>query len=394
MLKRNMVIIPALLGLVACGGSSSDVRDACNELSDADFSCDAMLNDLVEKSAQPLATEFKTKMQELNTAVDAYCSNPVTTSALSAAQDAWKAAMVPLQKMQTMDFGPNASGDNKLLSFYDWETADPYDIDIAIAKNYLFEAVTLPTADNEKDLVALEYILFDIGAIQSYDSNENSNVEAWRTDPDADIQADRCDYAQLVSEELKTRAASFEAEWNNFDLASISNSKQAAANEVVQGFFYADKQIKDAKIKAALPQETNGKFDASKLESQYANVSKEHLINNLNGLKLIFNADDGVGIDDYLIAAGQADVATDINNEIDSAIANLEAIDGSLFDAVNDLYTVSDCMNDNVYTESDAPITVLCVLPKTLVGLTDLLKEDLVMSTAFTKPASVSGDND
>lgn len=293
-----------------------------------------------------------------------------------------------------MNFGPNAEAENGLLSFYDWQTASESNIDIAIANNATDDS-GLSSIDNRKDLVAVEYILFT--ADDTVTNSSNAAVSAWQTDS-ADIQADRCDYAQLITEDLKSRSATLEASWNNFDLASVSNSKQAAANEVTQAFFYADKQIKTAKVRNALPQATNENFDASKLESQFANTSKEHLINNLEGLKQILNAGDGVGIDDYLVAVGESEVATTLNAQIDSAIENLGDIDqGSMFAAINDATDVQGCINTSVsgsYEASSNDIEVICAFQKTMKDLTDTLKGDFVLSTEFTIPASASGDND
>lgn len=391
---RNKIvgISLAVLGLTACGGSDSDgtVSDACNELSSDTFSCDTMLNDLVTEGVKPLVTEFKTELADLDEAVDAYCDASGTKEL---AQTAWSNAMVPLQKMQTMNFGPNADTENGLVSFYDWQTASESNIDIAIAKNAIDES-GLSTIDNRKDLIAIEYILFTTD--NTVTNTSNSTVDTWQTDS-ADIQADRCDYAQLITEDLKTRAVTLESAWHSYDLASVANSKQAAANEVTQAFFYADKQIKDAKVKSALPQDSSENFDASELESQFANTSKEHLINNLEGLKQILNAGDGVGIDDYLVAVGEPEVATLLNNQIDAAIDNLDAIENTLYSAVETGTTLETCSSlaNNGSAETNlSDVEELCKFQYTIKQLTDTLKGDFVLSTEFTIPASASGDND
>lgn len=391
---RNKIvgISLAVLGLTACGGSDSDgtVSDACNELSSDTFRCDTMLNDLVTEGVKPLVTEFKTELADLDEAVDAYCDASGTKEL---AQTAWSNAMVPLQKMQTMNFGPNADTENGLVSFYDWQTASESNIDIAIAKNAIDES-GLSTIDNRKDLIAIEYILFTTD--NTVTNTSNSTVDTWQTDS-ADIQADRCDYAQLITEDLKTRAVTLESAWHSYDLASVANSKQAAANEVTQAFFYADKQIKDAKVKSALPQDSSENFDASELESQFANTSKEHLINNLEGLKQILNAGDGVGIDDYLVAVGEPEVATLLNNQIDAAIDNLDAIENTLYSAVETGTTLETCSSlaNNGSAETNlSDVEELCKFQYTIKQLTDTLKGDFVLSTEFTIPASASGDND
>jgi hypothetical protein len=197
---------------------------------------------------------------------------------------------------------------------------------------------------------------------------------------------------------LASKAAEFENSWNNYTLASEASTKQAAANIATDAMFFADKQIKDAKVKAALPQATAETFDASKLESQFAKVSKEHLINNLKGLKRIFTANDnGQGLDDYLVAVGEAGVATTMITQIDAAITNLNAIEGTLNAAVVAETTFSNCSalaNNESTATGLSDIEELCQFQYTIKQFTNELKGNFIIATKFTTPSSASGDND
>jgi hypothetical protein len=304
-----------------------------------------------------------------------------------------------IQQLQAMEFGPSANTETGLSFFYSWEETSPLNVDIAVAKNTQSNA-GLSDINNRKELKAIEYILFSPGTITNTES-QNADVQNWITATNGDtaaIQNDRCDYAKLVTANLATKAVSFENSWNTYDLSSEAATAQAAANEVTDALFFADKKIKDAKVKAALPQATNGMFDESKLESQYAFKSKDHLINNLKGLKRIFTANGaGQGLDDYLTAAGESDVATLMIDQIDQAITNLEAIEGTLYAAVVAETTVSNCIalatsENNATNLSD--IEKLCNFQYTIKQFTDELKEDFIIATQFTTPASASGDND
>jgi len=394
--------------LVGCGGSGSAgaTNDACNELSGETFNCDEMLSDLVSEGVMPIVQDFKTAMVSLDDVVVAYCAD---SNELSDARLAWTNAMVPLQQLQAMNFGPNSDSDNGLLSFYDWQTASPFNIDIAIAQRTRFpDTIRLPGTDNEKDLIAIEYILFDVNAVQAYPdpSKENIHVKAWR-ESSSNIQQDRCDYAALVTDALKDKAVDLESQWLEYDLASESTIKQIVANKVAEALFYIDKITKDEKIKATVPQDDNGAgstFDASELESQFANESKEAILNNLIGAQILLTLNDSdnskTALNDYLIAAGQEDTATEMATALSVAIANVGLITGDLFTAVSN----SDASNETTckeyssgsleYTSADSPIKYFCALQHTVKNFTDILKGDFTFLTSFTVPASASGDND
>ena len=400
MLKNILVLSSALL-LTACGGSSSSSTssqaDACDDLASSTFNCSTMLTDLVEQGVRPLVSDLKTQLSQLNSATITYCADINVTANLTTAKNAWLSTMATIEQLQAMEFGPSTNVDNGLNSYYSWAETSPLNIDIEIAKNAQFNA-GLSTIDNRKELKAIEYVLFSPGTISN---TVTEVVQEWTAAANGDttvIQNDRCDYAKLVTANLASKATEFESSWNSYTLASEAGTKQAAANIATDAMFFADKQIKDAKVKAALPQATAETFDASKLESQFANVSKEHLINNLKGLKRIFTANDnGQGIDDYLAAVNEADLATLMISQIDAAISNLEAIEGTLNTAVTtgtSFETCSALANNGSNADGLSDIEELCKFQFTITQLTDSLKEDFILATKFTTPSSVSGDND
>lgn len=410
MILKKTVLILFMFVIAGCGGSGSGgVSDACDALASDTFNCDSLLEDTVSEAVLPLVRDFELKLTDLNSKVFAYCEDPTK---LADAQLAWSAVMTPLQQLQVMNFGPSLDEDHSLLSFYDWETADPYAIDIAIAKSTLFDAIDLPTIDNEKDLVAVEYILFDIAAIQTYSKNENSNVYDWRTgktgdqaQQDVQIQQDRCEYANLVTSELVLRAADLSFAWETLEFLEFFEIKQTGANEIATALFYVDKKLKDEKIKKALPQADDVKsgFKVEKLESKYANESKEALLNNLIGAKTLLTLNDldnsKTGLDDYLAAAGQQDVADEMIAALDEALANVAEINnpGILFDAVNDASDETACKTasgNGTYLAGSSDIITFCALQYQVKAFTDILKGDFTFLTSFTIPASASGDND
>lgn len=407
---KNLVILTFTGLLTACGGSSGgSTSDACNDLNSSVFSCDIMLNDLITEGVTPIVQKFATAVASLNTELTSYCGETGNTDKLTSAENAWSAVMQPLQQLQVMKFGPNISSSNGLLSFYDWESANAYNIDIAIAKNSLFDQVGLSNSDNEKDLVALEYIIFAPGEVQTYSDpgKENENVFEWRDGKSPDqIQQNRCDYAMLITADLEIRTASLLSQWQGFELSSQSSSKQVAANQVAEALFYLDKITKDIKIKAVLPQadDNTSNFKASGLESQFAHQSKEAILNNLLGVKTILTLNDSddskTAINDYLKAAGQQAVADKMVVALDDAIANTNSIGTDIYTAVNNATSANEASCTSYssgsleYVDAASDIERFCALQHSVKKVTDELKGDFTFLTSFTVPASASGDND
>jgi len=377
------------LSLTGCGGSGASTTlttDVCKELSSDTFSCNTMLQDMTSV-AQQTVTTVKTSLKQLDSDVASYCSAQDVGS-LSTAQAQWATTMEAVQQMEVMQFDAIATERNQ---FYNWPSNDNCKVDFQIATDPTEDITGVATG--RRGLNAVEYILFEEDTLASCSSF--SAVEEWvaETSPATRKQA-RCDYAKVVTADLVNRASALETELSTLDLTTKLNSLQAAANSISDALFYVDKQTKDAKLKAALPQASDGEFTETSLESQFAHISKEHLKNNLLGAKAIFTGNDQTGFEDYLIAAGQESIATDMLAALDAALANLESIEGDLFTAVSNAESVSTCINATDYVAGDDDIVKICALQLSVKAFTDLLKEDFVMVLKFTKPAAADGDND
>jgi len=345
-----------------------------------------MLQDMTSV-AQQTVTTVKTSLKQLDSDVASYCSAQDVGS-LSTAQAQWATTMEAVQQMEVMQFDAIATERNQ---FYNWPSNDNCKVDFQIATDPTEDITGVATG--RRGLNAVEYILFEEDTLASCSSF--SAVEEWvaETSPATRKQA-RCDYAKVVTADLVNRASALETELSTLDLTTKLNSLQAAANSISDALFYVDKQTKDAKLKAALPHASDGEFTETSLESQFAHISKEHLKNNMLGAKAIFTGNDQTGFEDYLIAAGQQSIATDMLAALDAALANLESIEGDLFTAVSNAESVSRCINATDYVAGDDDIVKICALQMSVKTFTDLLKEDFVMVLKFTKPAAADGDND
>ncbi len=384
--------VAALVGCGGSGGSSSSTADACSELNSNTFNCNQMLSDIVEHAIRPSTTALSEASQTLHDTTDTYCAalgQDTETTALTSAKNAWSTAMVEVQQLNAMEIGPLANSETGLEAVYAWPIVSSCLVDIQVKAAEL-------GPDNRAGLFAMEYLLF--GPVGETSCAADSDVATWAEDLTVDeIQLARCDYAKLVADDLIIKTAALATAMNEYDLASANESDQVSAGLVSDALFYIDKQTKDVKIKGLLPQADDETFDASAAESQFAQMSKEHIIYNLQGARKLFTADANVGLDDYLIASGQQSIVDDMLATMDAAITNVEAIEDTVFAAVNGADSQATCTNlgaSGTYDGASSDIDTFCALQYSIKQFTDVLKGDYTLLTSFTVPASAGGDAD
>lgn len=379
------------LPLLGCGGSgsgsSSTTVDTCSAFESDTFNCGTMLEETTRVAVETVVAT-KASFNLLDTSIAAFCAD-LGNATLTAAQTQWTAAMASVQQLEVMQFDVIADARDNM---YNWPLNDTCKVDLQIASGPT-EDITAVAA-GRRGLNAIEYILFQDVALQSC-ADTYTAVATWLAD-DVNHQQERCDYAKLISADLVTQATQLSTQVASLDLASQFDSLQEAANAVSDALFYVDKQTKDAKLKAALPQSNDGEFTESVLESQFAHVSKEHIQNNLIGAKAILTANGEMGLVDYLTAVGQEDVGTNMVAAIDASLTNLDAITGDFNEAIAAAEDVAACINTASTGEyvGDSDIESICALQFNIKTFTDILKEDFTATLKFTIPAEADGDND
>jgi len=393
--RKNIVLVTALLGLVGCGSSSepSQQSDICSDLTTGGFSCDAMLDELVTVGVQPVVQSLETRLVALDAAMTTYCSDVNVEASLAAAQEAWTSAMAPMQQLHVMNFGPNSNRNEGLAAFYN-TSASPLNIDIAIAKSATIDGVGLSQSANEKDLIALEYILFAPGDVRHTSDDTVNNWSNGKTS--TEIQIDRCAYGKLVSADLVTRAGMLKTAWSTYSLTDSFSSGQIAANIVSNALYDVDLVTKE-RVKAPLfnTGEDDVDFNVDELESKIAYKSKEHIENNIIGAKTLLQA----GFDDYLTALEQEEIATNMDNALQEVLDNIAEIDGTLKAALESAsITTSACdtlrTTSGLYDDTSSDLAVYCALEYNLGSFTSLLKNDFIMALSFSAPSGAEGEND
>jgi predicted lipoprotein len=381
------------LPLLGCGGSgsgpSSTTVDTCTTFESDAFNCGTMLENTTRVAAETVAAT-KTSFDLLDTSIAAYCAD-LGNATLTAAQTQWAAAMASVQQLEVMQFDAIADARDNM---YNWPLNDTCKVDLQIATDATADITEVSTG--RRGLNAIEYILFEEAALQSCADIYEDDVAPWLADDSINHQQVRCNYAKLISADLITQATQLSTQVASLDLASQYDSLQQAANVISDALFYVDKKTKDAKLKAALPQSNDGEFSESVLESQFAHSSKEHIKNNLLGAKAILTANGDMGLVDYLTAAGQEEVGTDMIAALDASILNIDAITGDFNTAIASATDISACINTASTGEyaGDSDIESICALQFNIKAFTDLLKGKFTATLSFTIPAEADGDND
>ena len=401
LLKTGLFLLPVIVlsGCNSSGSSSGSVVDSCKDLTTDGFSCEQMLEDIVEHTVVPAVAGFKLKAQTLATQTTAYCDALTAGTgedvALTAAQTAWQESMNVWQQLEVMQFGPLATERDE---FYSWPLNDSCKVDeevvFSLADGY---DITTGVTPARRGLDGLEYLLFnsDTG-ISCGPNNTTAALTAWNAKADDAKLADRCSFAEKVAGDLVTRSLTLESDYAQYNITSAS-SLQGVADSISDALFYIDKELKDDKLVAVLPLSGSQSFNPDKLEFSFASYAKEAVYNNALGAKAIFTANNHQGLAQYLIAAGQESLATEMLTELDTVISNSSNI------AINDTFkeiltdaTVNDeqtCIN-SVSDSAVSDLEKLCALDNDVKAFTDDLKGQFVLTLGFSVPKDAEGDND
>ena len=307
----------------------------------------------------PLVTEFEAASKSLQTATEAYATEPTTTQR-EAVQAAWQSAMDVWQQLELLQVGPAglmgqvAGGENLRDAIYSWPVVNTCRVDQETARRG-YEADLATALANVRGLDALEYLLFTEGAEHTCSAGSAfATGGEWEAIGDADaVVAQRASHALALATELHRSAAALAAAWgpgaedsfrDKFALAGrdkrVYGTAQEALNALSDAMFYLEKETKDMKLAlpaGVIPCTVQADCVESR-ESRYANRSKNHIITNLKAFRRVFlggAAASDIGLDDLLEAMGQGELARRLDEEMAAAIGAMESLPGTLAEAVS-----------------------------------------------------------
>ncbi len=402
--------VPALLPLcvlaaIGCGGDDGGGGGGTSQ-ADArppdTFDCQAMVANLAEQVLLPTYEAFAARAAELGPAIDAYCAalgGKEEAAARTAAQEAWRAAMLEWQAAEVMLVGPAAMDDGALRDvIYSWPVTSTCAVDREVMERRLDpEAYDLSgKLSNRRGLPALEHVLF--AASLEHTCPAASPPKGWEKLAEAERVQARCGFAQSAAADLAAQADAVAAGWRadggNYvghlagagESGSDIDTPLAAANLISDAMFYIDTETKDMKLgePAGIADNSCGAVEepcADELESRISAHSKENVVRNLEAFRMLYTGDlapagGGLGFDDFLVGLGAGDVAEQMAADIDAAIATAGGIPGTLEEAL-----AAD--RESVVNTYGAVKTV-----------TDTLKSQFLTVLGLDIPDGAAGDND
>ena len=257
---------------------------------------------------------------------------------LAAARASWKTAMNEWSKMELFQFGPLASKvldpyhGRGLRSFvHPWPQRNRCEIEKQVATKAWQQGMdtVLPVS---RGLDAVEYLLFYPGT-DTVCLPSSPAGQAWAALAPPDLAKAKSDYAVAVADNVLALALELRNVWlpggEDFKakLASFDGygSEQETLNVVAWALFYVEEDLKDTKL---APRAGVAATEPNP-ETPFAEVDVENVRTNLHAFRELFqgcSADGtGVGFDDWLVAAGQPELANDVLVALAAAQAAADA---------------------------------------------------------------------
>ncbi|MDD9968032.1 MAG: imelysin family protein [Myxococcales bacterium] len=360
----------------------------------------ALLRSVTTRVVLPALRDFAEQAQGLHQATKALVESGNDGTARDAARAAFVTAMDTWQSLEMLQVGPAGvpgivmGGEGLRDEIYSWPTASACRVDQEVVANGVWSDDFFErTLVNAYGLDALEYLLFVDGGGNDCPTTLSINSEGqWAMLASGDVAARRAAYAEAVAGRLLADARALRDAWEprEGDFAGrleAGRDPYASGQEALDGLFaamfYVDQQVKDRKL--AGPAGISGRCSRTicpqDRESLWANRSKEYVAANLRALRALYTGgpehdERSFGFDRLLEEMGAGELGSELRDGIDRAIEAVEALDGSLVDALD---------------RDPASVEAAHAAVK---GVTDLFKSQFVTVLNLRVPREGAGDND
>jgi hypothetical protein len=375
------------------GGVEPPPAIACGPapVSEAEFTQEALRAAAVDCAAWQLC-QFENTAIELDTRVAAYASEPSDESRERAAS-AWNRAMERWSQIELFQFGPLSSknesagkdvylGQGLRDSIYGWPSVARCRVEDQVA-SLGFEARGMASVlTSARGLYALEYLLFYPGSDTAC-APSSTTAATWAGLGEEQLLSQKVRYAQALSSDIRERAQALSGTYREgefreaFVSASGYPSPQESLNVLGWALVYIEREVKDWKL--GVPAGYTLTHPVGEPESPYAGVGTEAIRQNLLGFRSLFqgcgDAGEGLGFDDWLVAAGHAELAADVVRATGEALAAVEAFPpfpNATKEQVQELYAAIKALTDFLKTDlfgDGSPIGLK--LPAGIEGDTD-----------------------
>lgn len=397
------ILILALALTPGCDeATTADLDGSVPDAAPGSITRSQVLENLAHAVFLPAAADFATRSAALDTAVAAWAATGGAAGpALDAARTAWREAFLAWQYNELLRAGPAGEprsfigGQGLRDRIYSWPTTRPCGIDQnLVAERYLDPTFFTAQLVNVLGLDALEYLLYYTGDDNHCPSQVEINTTgSWAALDTTERTRRRAAYAQTLAHQIALDAEALRHAWasDGGDYAHLLAragtegspypTARDALEQVFHGLFYLDKISKDLKL--AIPTGLSPQCPAAtgcpdELEAPWSGLARQSLAMNLRAGRALFVGGDldAPGFDDLLTAAGAADLALQMLEDFDAAIAALDGDSPALDALITDDLPAAQALYTRVKT------------------ITDSLKSRFVVVLDLDVPASGAADND
>lgn len=336
--------------------------------------------------------QFEGRARRLENAVAEHAV-AANDESLARARAAWREAMLSWQVLEVFQFGPLASasvtagrdgfqGKGLRDKIYAWPVVARCRVDEQVIGRSFVDSGMDRALISGRGLYALEALLFYSGDDCAC-GGSSPTAQTWLSLTPATLEAYKRDYAVAASEDvvdqiqglIQTWTAGDQPFYPKFVSASGYPSEQEAMNVLAWALVYLEKEVKDYKL--GLPAGFTLVAPVSEPEAPYSGLGYDNVVQNLLGFRSLFQgcgADgEGLGFDDWLIEAGHAELAEDINGAWQIAFQSAESLaETGDAEAIQKAYFAVKALTDLLKNEllgTGSPLNL--DLPDSVAGDTD-----------------------
>lgn len=284
-IRSKIIFYSFYILLINCGTKPGQSSDNAQILGLVDtyfrnYSTSSLLLDISNNLILPKYTNLNNKITNLQTAANAYVTTTDVTN-LTNVRNAWMEADLAYRQIEWAYFGPASIPYNVYLyldSFTRSYPIDPTSIESKITSNLA------PTGLRVDGMDAIEYLLFKDNVTTTNTAFADTNRKTYLTKLIQDIKTQS---GLLLYHWDKSRSSSFYNSFTSAGKGSVDypNTKDGLTEITNQLVFFCNTMID---IKIAEPsglRATNlGVKDITKVETPYANLSLDSLVQNLQGI--------------------------------------------------------------------------------------------------------------
>jgi predicted lipoprotein len=326
--KSCLSILVSVTLLSACGSDNDDDNTSF------DFDATPMITNLTEDVIVAGYVDLNTKAEAFVAAITTL-STDKTEANLAAAQQAWKDVRQPWEQGESHIFGPvDSLSIDPHLDSWPLNTSDLESL-LSTQDSFTAEGVR-NSNDDVQGFHTMEFLLFGDGVEDNTKAiTEMTDLEIEYLSATAEVfngYTQDLEDAWLVASDANNDSSEAYKDYLLETDNEIYSSQVGVIEELINGLIGIVDEVGNGKISDPFGADIDS-TDTSLVESQYSWNSLADFTDNITGVQNVYRGEfdgeaDAAGIIDF-VAAADSELATRVDEEIATAIANIQAIAGT-----------------------------------------------------------------